>query len=81
VAWDSTWLALMPTVFVDGALAEAQSGAGSPQTALSFGAGCRFLVPRFVGTGLRVDAAWALGPIPFGTGTTPSVSVGVYQFF
>jgi hypothetical protein len=95
IAFDSTWLALVPTVFADAVAARAPSG--EPGTALAVGGGLRVLVPKFVGTGLRVDLAVPvqsslravreaeqakLGP------TTPSVnlgapqaSFGVYQFF
>jgi len=94
-AFDSTWIALVPTVFVD-AIA-ARSPVGVPGSALSVGAGLRVLVPKFVGTGLRLDLAVPLhadlrtvsgadsgrdGP------TTPAAergslqpSFGVYQFF
>jgi hypothetical protein len=95
IAFDSTWIALVPTVFADAVAARAPSG--DPGTALAVGGGLRVLVPKFVGTGLRVDLAVPvqaslravseteqakLGP------TTPSVnlgapqaSFGVYQFF
>ncbi|WP_169928139.1 POTRA domain-containing protein [Labilithrix luteola] len=95
VAFDSTWLALMPAVFTD-AIA-ARSPSGTPGTALSVGAGLRVLVPKFVGTGARVDFAIPLEstlravtvaeqPL-FGPATpTPNMhsfqlSLGVYQFF
>ncbi len=94
-AFDSTWLALVPTVFVD-AIA-ARSPMGPPGTALSAGAGVRFLIPKFVATGLRADLAVPLyedlrpvGPADqarFGPVTPPAdlgsvqPSVGVYQFF
>jgi hypothetical protein len=95
VAFDSTWFALVPAVFTDALVARAP--AGDPGTALSFGGGVRLLVPKFVGTGLRLDLAVPVhadlravreadhgrfGP------TTPAVtlggispSIGVYQFF
>ncbi len=94
-AFDSTWLAIVPTIFVD-AIA-ARSPAGTPGTALSAGGGVRLLIPKFVGSGLRADIAVPLhadlrgvdaaeqarlGPV------TPAVdigsiqpSLGVYQFF
>lgn len=95
IAFDSTWIALVPTVFVDAIAARAP--AGEPGTALSVGGGLRVLIPKFVGTGLRVDLA-----VPVHAGlrgvtepeqarfgpTTPTVdtgslqpSFGVYQFF
>lgn len=74
VAWDSTWLALMPAAFVDGVVAHRESGG---VTALAAGGvGLRVLVPKLVATGLRADLAvpldgsWALQP-----------SFGVFQFF
>jgi hypothetical protein len=95
VAFDSTWIALVPTVFVD-AIA-ARSPNGTPGTAVSAGGGVRILIPKFVGTGLRADLAVPLsetfrsvseaeqarfGPV------TPTVDIGtlqpsfgVYQFF
>lgn len=94
-AFDSTWIALVPTAFADAAAARTPSG--EPGTAVSVGGGIRVLVPKFVGTGLRVDLA-----VPVHTNlravtypsdrrfgpTTPTAdlgsvqpSVGVYQFF
>jgi hypothetical protein len=94
-AFDSTWIALMPTAFVD-ALA-ARSPAGPPGSALSVGAGLRILVPKFVGTGLRADLAiplhedmravgvteqFRLGPVtPDAKIGTVQPSIGVFQFF
>lgn len=94
-AFDSTWIALMPTAFVD-ALA-ARSPAGPAGTALAVGAGLRVLVPKFVGTGLRADLAIPLhedlrpvdvteqsrlGPVtPNAKIGTLQPSIGVYQFF
>ena len=95
IAFDSTWVALVPTVFVDAIAARAP--AGDPGTAFSAGGGLRVLIPKFVGTGLRVDLAVPLHAnfrgvseaeqARFGP-ATPAVNVGslqpsfgVYQFF
>jgi hypothetical protein len=86
LAFDSTWLALMPAVFVDGVIAAASpvaSGStpnlnGPPQRAVSVGAGVRILIPRFVGTGLRIDGAYVLGEPLY---VQSWYSVGVYQLF
>lgn len=74
VAFDSAWLALLPTVFVDGVVARAESGGAV--AALSAGVGCRFLVPRLVGTGLRLDLA-----LPVGGALRFEPSIGIFQFF
>lgn len=74
VAFDSTWFAVMPTAFVDGMVWRTEEGAR--RGALSGGLGVRLLIPKFVGTGLRLDAAVpAEGPFKV------SPSFGVYQFF
>lgn len=74
VAFDSTWLALLPTLFVDGVVARAEAGGAAG--ALTAGLGCRFLVPRLVGTGLRLDLA-----VPLGRGLQVEPSIGIFQFF
>jgi hypothetical protein len=95
IAFDSTWVALVPTVFTDAIAARAPDGV--PGTALSVGGGLRVLIPKFVGTGLRVDLAVPvvanLRPVReaeqarFGPTTpdvdrgAPQASFGVYQFF
>ncbi|MBX3225504.1 MAG: hypothetical protein KF795_33670 [Labilithrix sp.] len=94
-AFDSTWLAVVPTVFAD-AIA-ARSPAGPPGTALSVGGGVRLLIPKFVGSGLRADLAVPLHADlrPVGAGDQPRLgpvtpradvgslqpSFGVFQFF
>jgi hypothetical protein len=94
-AFDSTWLAIVPAAFVD-AIA-ARSPDGTPGTALSLGAGVRLLIPKFVGSGLRVDLAIPvhanqrpvsageearLGPVtPLPDIGSLQPSFGVYQFF
>ncbi len=94
VAFDSTWVALIPAVFVD--VIGARNPQGDGGGALSAGAGVRFVVPKFVASGLRVDLAMPLASSMrsveeserrFGAVTPPVTlgsihpSVGVYQFF
>ncbi len=76
-AFDSTWVALVPTVFVDGVLAQG-SGSAPLQKDLSVGGGIRVLIPRFVATGLRLDGAWVVGAP---ASQQSWYSVGVFQFF
>lgn len=75
VAFDSTWFAVVPAVFVDGALARTEQY-GS-RALLSSGVGVRLLVPKMLRTGLRADLAVTL------VGGQPQVgfSFGVFQFF
>lgn len=94
-AFDSTWIALVPVAFADAIVARAPKG--DVGGALAVGGGLRVLVPKFVGTGLRVDlavpVAASLSEVSepemarFGP-TTPSAKIpsaqpsfGVYQFF
>lgn len=70
VAFDSTWIALMPVAFTDGMASEV-----APRARFSAGVGLRVLVPKFVGTGLRFDLA-----VPFYQPTV-APNFGVYQFF
>lgn len=97
ILFDSTWIALVPTVFTDAAVAKAP--AGRVGSVFAVGAGLRVLVPKFVGTGLRLDAAVPLvadvedaavdarpnappaPPQPHAKTGALSFSVGVYQFF
>ena len=74
VAFDSTWVALMPTVFADAVVSRNQVGV--PRFDASAGAGLRVLVPKFVGTGLRADFA-----TPLTQAASFEVTLGVYQFF
>ncbi len=82
-AFDSTWLALVPTLFVDAALAR-DATLGNTVLA-STGAGVRFLVPRLVRTGLRVDVAQPLAGYGCSGASTaglcPGLSLGVFQYF
>lgn len=81
--YDATWLAVIPTAFVDAAvMRDVQRG---PLLLASTGAGVRLLVPRFVRTGLRFDLAQPLADMPCGTsaarGFCPGLSLGVFQYF
>lgn len=80
---DSTWLAVVPTVFVDAAVArDAERGNVALATC---GGGARFLVPRFVRTGLRADVAFPIVGGACGSVTShlqcAAASFGVFQFF
>lgn len=74
VAFDSTYLALMPTVFVDAAVAHDDRHGNLGL--VSAGPGLRILVPRLYRSGIRLDL-----PVPVAPFGKPSVSFGVYQFF
>ena len=76
IAFDSMLLALVPTLFVDGVVA-AGEGSGGMRSEATAGGGCRFLIPRLVATGMRVDVAVPFRHLSDG----PQWSVGVYQFF
>ncbi|MBI5608645.1 MAG: hypothetical protein HY902_07170 [Deltaproteobacteria bacterium] len=83
VAADWTWLAILPTAFVDAVVA--RDAERSWTTLVSAGGGVRLLVPRFVRTGLRIDVAAPLAGMPCSAGglfgTCAGMSLGVYQFF
>lgn len=74
VAFDSTYLALMPTLFVDAAVAHDDRNGNLGL--VSAGPGIRILVPRLYRSGIRLDL-----PFPLTPAGKPSVSFGVYQFF
>ena len=78
IAFDSTWLALMPAVFVDAGVTRREDGVVQPL--LSAGGGVRVLFPFLVESGIRVDLA-----VPLLEGACPGgcsyLSIGVYQFF
>ncbi|MBE2253556.1 MAG: BamA/TamA family outer membrane protein [Myxococcus sp.] len=75
VAFDSTWFAVVPAVFVDGAVARTEQL--GTRALLSTGLGVRLLVPKMLRTGIRADLAVTL------VGGQPQVgfSFGVFQFF
>ncbi len=74
-AFDSKYIAFMPIVFSDAAVAERESQSGATG-ALSAGVGLRALVPYFVDTGLRADLGF-----PLTAEGKPRPTVGVFQFF
>lgn len=80
IALDSTWISLMPAVFIDGGVAANETGGATPM--LAAGTGVRVLFPWMVDSGLRIDVA-----VPMPNGCTgghsfcPGLSVGVYQYF
>ncbi len=80
IAYDSTWFALMPAVFVDGGVAARETGGAVPL--LSAGTGLRILFPWMVDAGIRVDAAVPLSAgCSGGHGFCPGLNIGLYQFF
>lgn len=74
-AFDSKYIAFMPVVFSDAAVAERESESGAVG-ALSAGFGLRALIPYFVDTGLRADLGF-----PLTDDEKPRPTVGVFQFF
>ncbi len=76
VAFDSTWFAVVPAVFVDGAVARTEQL--QSRASLSMGGGVRLLVPKMLRTGVRADVA-----VTVTGGGQPQVgfSFGVFQFF
>jgi hypothetical protein len=77
IAWDWTWLAIVPAVFADAA---ALAQGNNVQGLASVGGGVRLLIPRFVRSGLRLDLAWPLTQ-QGNSSAGPGASIGVYQFF
>jgi hypothetical protein len=73
VAFDSMFLALMPVVFVDAALAHTEQGT---RPMLSLGVGLRGLIPRIYHSGARLD----LAVVPE-EGFRPRPVIGIFQFF
>lgn len=79
VAFDSTWLAIMPVAFVDGSVMLLDTG--EPVAIASGGVGLRLLIPRIPLYGLRAEIA-----LPFVRGATtsawaPGFNFGVWHFF
>lgn len=70
----ASWVALVPTVFVDGVVARGETT--GVRALATTGGGLRVLIPRLVQSGLRADLAvtldgsWQVQP-----------SIGVFQFF
>ena len=82
-ALDTMWLAVVPALFSDAAVArDLQRGT---TLIASAGGGVRLLVPRFVRTGLRIDVAVPLAGIACNSATQqrfcPGLSLGVFQYF
>jgi hypothetical protein len=75
IAFDSTWFAVVPAVFVDGAVARSERF--ESRAYLSVGGGVRLLVPKMLRTGLRADVAVTV----LGDVQQVGLSLGVYQFF
>jgi outer membrane protein assembly factor BamA len=75
VAFDSKYVAFMPVVFSDAAVAEAEATTGV-EDAVSAGFGLRILIPYFVKTGVRADMAF-----PLRGEEAPRPALGVYQLF
>jgi hypothetical protein len=75
VVFDSTWFAVVPAAFVDGAVVRTETL--ETKGLVSAGLGVRLLVPKMLRTGLRADLAVTLvgGRPQFG------VAIGVFQFF
>ncbi len=76
VVFDSTWFAVVPAVFVDGALVRREEDQ-TPRGLLSTGLGLRLLVPKLLRTGLRADLAFTLA----GGRPQVGIAIGVFQFF
>jgi len=81
IVFDSTWLAIQPAAFIDGAIARAETG--DAVGALSTGVGVRFLVPKLVHSGFHADVAWPLVPFtpPSRVVNRTSLNLGLYEFF
>jgi hypothetical protein len=75
IAFDSTWVAFQPAVFLDGEV-DREEAPHSARGLASTGIGIRMLCPRLVHSGLRIDMAVPLTPV-----TRPRLSAGVFQFF
>lgn len=78
LVFDSRLLALMPAVFLDGAIAR-DDETGRARSLQSVGGGIRFLFPFLHRSGLRVDFAASLPELPRSFDRV--ISVGGFQFF
>jgi len=76
IAFDSMFFAAIPTAFVDVAVSRPEPNA--PAVMASVGAGVRFLIPRLVRSGIRIDAAL---PLTLPWSQAQLLSIGVFQFF
>ncbi len=83
IAFDAMWLAIVPAVFAD--VAVARDRLQGPALVASAGGGVRLLVPRFVRTGLRIDMAVPMAGVACSGNQNnrfcPGLSLGVFQFF
>ncbi len=79
IAFDSMWFAAMPIAFVDGGMAQRDTGEGQPLA--SVGAGLRLMVPRLPRFGIRFEVAFPL----VGTRQTdvgrPGINFGAWHYF
>ena len=76
IFFDSTWFAIMGVAFVDGVVA--REAKGSNVAIVAPGLGLRFMIPRLVQSGLRIDYAV---PMPWADFDPRMPSIGVWQFF
>ena len=74
IVFDSKWLAMLHSVFSDGAVVRRDDGTGD--AAFSVGTGVIFVIPRFADSQLRVDVALPLRA-PYG----PGLGFGSAAFF
>lgn len=79
VAFDSTWFAVIPVVFVDGGVAHKDSG-GEAWLA-SVGTGLRLFIPRLARFGARLEGSLTLGPTASTRAFAPGFNFGIYHFF
>ncbi|MGC4114404.1 MAG: BamA/TamA family outer membrane protein [Myxococcales bacterium] len=79
VAFDSTWFAVIPVVFVDAGVAHPDSG-GEAWLA-SAGAGLRLFVPRLPRFAVRLEGSLTLAPTEATRAFAPGFNFGIYHFF
>jgi hypothetical protein len=79
VAFDSTWFAVMPVAFVDGGLAQRDSGATAALAGL--GMGLRLLIPRIPMYGARIELALPLVRGSLTPSLQPGLNFGIWHFF
>jgi hypothetical protein len=74
VVFDSTWLAVIPNVFSDGAAIRRMDG--SRDAAVSLGGGFILVIPKFADSQLRIDVG-----VPLRAPYTPGLGLGSSVFF
>lgn len=74
IVFDTTWLAMLPALFSDGAVI--RRGDGTRHAAMSVGTGLIFVIPKFADSQLRIDLAVPLRP-PY----HPGIGLGSAAFF